>query len=135
MCLFSDIPYPFRSHSGRPFAQLRALVVSAILGVVLWAHDEVNPTRIELGAVPGNGVQAHRRMRSLKLLTWPPTLAKPGLRIIERHRIFLFIPLGTRSRPSLPSLFPTDSPVKIRDWSSTLAPVLLFKSGLMGESK
>lgn len=34
---------------------------------------------IELGAVPDNGVQAQLVLRSLKLLPWPPTLAKTGL--------------------------------------------------------
>jgi len=33
-----------------------------------------NPTSIFLGAVPDNGVQAQLVLRSLKLLSWPPTL-------------------------------------------------------------
>jgi len=39
----------------------------------------MNPTSIRTGTVPGNGVQAQLVLRSLKLLSWSPTLTKPGL--------------------------------------------------------
>lgn len=43
------------------------------------AQSKINLMSNELGAVPDNGVQAQLVLRSLKLLPWPPTLAKTGL--------------------------------------------------------
>lgn len=55
------------------------------------ALSKINLTSIFLGTVPDNGVQAQLVLRSLKLLSWLPTLAKTGLLFQSGLRAFFYL--------------------------------------------
>ena len=55
------------------------------------ALSKINLTSIFLGTVPDNGEQAQLVLRSLKLLSWLPTLAKTGLLFQSGLRAFFYL--------------------------------------------
>jgi len=65
--------------------------------LILWAHDKVNPTRIEPGAVPGNGEQAHCNNEKPEVANMATHLSEPGFtdqRVPQNFFIGLFSALS-----------------------------------------